>query len=129
MQETNSTCDNCGLCCEHLLVMPNAIDVLREPRIEIERPLGKVSLSVLEASWLLAGPGRPCPFLTLQKQCSIYPTRPNVCVTFMPGSLKCQELRIEHGLPLVVLKPSAHAILTDIVREAIEADEEEVQWP
>ena len=66
-------CHNCGLCCENLLVEASALDVVREPRIEIERPLGKraVSLSVLDACWVLAGPGMPCSFLTPKKRCGI----------------------------------------------------------
>ena len=119
-------CENCGLCCENLLVLPNAVDVLREPRIETMRPLGKraVSLSVLDACWILAGPGMPCPFLTPEKHCAIYPTRPGDCVAFVPGSAKCQELRAEHGLPPVVLQPAIHSILTEIATEIIAAEME-----
>jgi len=66
-------CHNCGLCCENLLVEASALDVVREPRINTERPLGKraVSLSVLDACWVLAGPGMPCSFLTPKKRCGI----------------------------------------------------------
>jgi Fe-S-cluster containining protein len=105
--------------------MPTALDVLREPRIAIERPLGKIGLPILEASWLLSGPGMPCPFLTPEKQCGIYPTRPNECVSFVAGSAKCQELRKEHGLPPVVLKLHALQVLTDIIRETIEEEAED----
>jgi Fe-S-cluster containining protein len=125
--KTIGPCENCGLCCEHLLVMPNALDVLREPRIEAERPLGKISLPILEASWLLAGPGKPCPFLTPKKHCGIYPTRPNVCVSFIAGSAKCLELRDEHAMPPVILESSATKILADIVREALDAEDDSLQ--
>ena len=124
-------CENCGLCCEQLLVEADAVDVMREPRIEIERPLGKraVSLSVLDACWILAGPGMPCAFLTKNKRCTIYPTRPQTCVAFVPGSPKCQELRLEQGMKAVVLLPALHTILSEIMqvanaREAAERVEE-----
>lgn len=113
-------CQNCGLCCEHLLVEADAVDVMREPRIEIERPLGKraVSLSVLDACWILAGPGMPCVFLTPKKRCAIYPSRPQTCVAFVPASPKCQELRIEQGLKALVLQPAVHTILSEIMQVA-----------
>jgi Fe-S-cluster containining protein len=114
-------CEDCGLCCEHLLVEADAVDVLREPKIETARPLGKraVSLSVLDACWILAGPGMPCVFLTKKKRCDIYPTRPHTCVAFLAGSGKCQELRGEHGLPPAPVQPTIHNILSEIVAEAL----------
>jgi len=120
-------CKDCGLCCEHLLVEADAIDVLREPKIDKERPLGKlrVPLPILDASWLLAGPGMPCPFLSPQKRCEIYSSRPQVCVAFTAGSAKCQELRKAHGLELVKLQTSVHRVLTDIMKAAIAEEIEE----
>jgi Fe-S-cluster containining protein len=114
-------CDQCGLCCRHLLVEASAVDVLREPRIEIERPLGKraKSLSILDACWLLAGPGMPCPFLNADNKCGIYPTRPGTCVAFMSGSAKCQELRAEHGVPPLTPRPAAVDIVTEIQAAAL----------
>ena len=114
-------CENCGLCCEHLLVEADAVDVLREPRIETARPLGKraMSLSVLDACWVLAGPGDPCKFLTPQKRCGIYSTRPHTCVAFLAGSSKCQELRREHRLPPAPMQPAIHGILAEIIGEVI----------
>ena len=119
-----SPCDDCGLCCENLLVMADATDVLREPRIEKERPLGKihVNLTVLDANWLLAGPGAPCPFLNSERKCDIYPTRPQVCVAFVAGSSKCQELRERHGLSKLILKPAATRMLTRIIKAAIKEE-------
>ena len=117
---TTDLCKNCGLCCEHLLVEADAVDVLREPRIETKGPLGKraASLSVLDACWVLAGPGMPCVFLTPKKRCSIYLTRPQTCVAFVPGSPKCQELRLEHGMKALVRMPAVHTILSEIMHAA-----------
>ena len=41
-------CDCCGLCCQQLLIEADALDVLREPQIQAQRPLPRrpVSLSV-----------------------------------------------------------------------------------
>ena len=124
MSETTGSCDNCALCCQYLLVEADAVDVLREPRIESERPLGNIHprLSVLDVCWLLAGPGMPCPFLTPEKKCDIYPTRPEDCVAFVPGSPKCQELRKEFGLAPVMRQPSDHRVLSEIMKAAIEAE-------
>jgi len=123
---TIDPCENCGLCCEHLLVEADAVDVLREPRIETARPLGKraVSLSVLDACWVLACPGKSCAFLTPQRRCGIYPTRPHACVAFLAGSGKCQQLRTEYGLPPASAQPAIHDILTRLIKEVLaeEAD-------
>lgn len=126
MPESIGTCDNCGLCCQQLLVEADAVDVMREPRIDLERPIQNLSaqLSVLDACWVLAGPGMPCPFLTREKRCDIYSTRPQACVAFVPGSPKCQEIRAEHGLGPAVLRPSPHRVLTDIMQQAIQAEVE-----
>ena len=120
-------CENCGLCCQGLIVEADAVDVLREPRIEKEYPLGKrhVRLPILEAIWVLSTPGGPCAFLTNEKRCSIYPTRPLSCVAFLAGSAKCQELRKDHGLSPVALQPSIHRVLTEIMTAAIAAEVEE----
>jgi len=116
MPESIGTCDNCGLCCQQLLVEADAVDVMREPRIDLERPIQNLSaqLSVLDA----------CPFLTREKRCDIYSTRPQACVAFVPGSPKCQEIRAEHGLGPAVLRPSPHRVLTDIMQQAIQAEVE-----
>ena len=126
-----SPCDGCGLCCRHLIVEAYAIDVVREPRIEMECPLPRrnVHLPVLEACWILTGPGGACPFLTKEQRCGIYPTRPNSCVSFMVGGHKCQELRKEHGLPPVVLPASMHAMLAEIMQATIAEETLEFESP
>lgn len=45
------------------------------------------------------GPDRPCTFLDGDNRCSIYPTRPNVCVGMLPGDRQCQDVRNAEGLP------------------------------
>jgi Fe-S-cluster containining protein len=91
---------DCGLCCEELLVECDAIDVLREPRIQNVAPLKKTdrSLPVIDNFWLLAGV-KGCPFLDHEKRCGIYTTRPSTCVGFPAGGKKCTQLRTRAGLP------------------------------
>ena len=113
-------CDNCGLCCRHLLVEADWSDVLRDPRIAQECPnLGAKHVPLLEQYWLLSseGKGGACPFLGDDQKCGIYPTRPGACVTFAAGSTKCQELRAEAGLPLVVAGMGAD--LADQINAAV----------
>jgi Fe-S-cluster containining protein len=116
---------NCGLCCTNLLVEASAFDVLREPRIEAERPLGKrsASLPVLEASWIVSAPGRPCAFLGPRCRCAIYPTRPAACVCFVAGSPRCEELRRGAGLPPLTGSID-NGVVWEIKRELCEEDEE-----
>ena len=115
------TCDCCGLCCQHLIVEADAVDILREPRIDEKRPIGRRApgLSILDACWILAGPGMPCPFLTPDSRCGIYTTRPHTCVAFVAGSAKCQGLRREFGVPPLVPQPVANPIVAEITETAI----------
>lgn len=98
-------CDNCGLCCTKPLVKANAVDAMREPRIRQERRRIKHGDKITD-EWMMnadgdAEPG-PCAFHTGDK-CSIYATRPGVCVAFQAGSPLCLKLREEAGLgPLVI---------------------------
>jgi Fe-S-cluster containining protein len=91
---------DCGLCCQELLVECDALDVLREPRIEEVAPMkmSNHSLPVIDACWILAG-AKGCPFLDEGKRCGIYATRPSTCVGFPAGGKKCTELRARAGLP------------------------------
>jgi Fe-S-cluster containining protein len=125
--KTTYVCDCCGLCCQRLIVEANVVDVLREPRIETERPLGRRadSLSVLEACWIVALPGRPCPFLTSERRCGIYPTRPHDCVAFIAGSAKCQQLREECGLPALASVPAIDEMLGEIQAELLDEQKAE----
>ena len=107
-----------------------------EPRIETMNPLGKraVNLPILDACWIMAD---PCPFLTPEHRCDIYPSRPNSCVAFAAGSAKCQELRKEHRIaPLVPTQvpevmlgagpiPGGDEIVTEILQAILAEDAEE----
>ena len=97
---------NCGLCCRELLVECDALDVLREPRIQDAAPLKKTdhALPVIDNCWLLAG-SKACPFLDANQRCGIYSTRPSTCVGFPAGGSKCRQLRERAGLP--ALEPAA----------------------
>jgi Fe-S-cluster containining protein len=122
-----STCDRCGLCCQRLIVEADVVDVLREPRIETERPLGRrdASLHVLDACWIVAAPGRPCPFLARENRCRIYPTRPQICVAFAAGSAQCQELREQCGLRALSPLPPADGVLGEIQAELFDKHKNE----
>ena len=119
MSDSIGPCDNCGLCCEELLVEATPWSMCCGSRESTwRRPIHNLSpqLSVLDACWIVAGPGSPCPFLTPRKRCDIYPTRPErVVLPSRPGSPKCQELRKESGMAPVVPQPVIHQILTEII--------------
>ncbi len=94
------SCKRCGACCRRSIIEIHHLDIVREPRL-------------LEVAELLDGNGRiqyasdwekeyslpmPCAFL-VDNKCSIYPTRPNVCVTFDPDGDekdKCEMYRTGH---------------------------------
>ena len=113
-------CDHCGLCCRHLIVEADAIDLLREPRIEQECPLGKRAdgMSILDACWILTQTGA-CPFLTPECRCGIYPTRPDNCVAFVASAPQCQALRKEHGLKPLVPQLVADDLVAEILHSCI----------
>lgn len=93
-------CDNCGLCCTRTLVKCGPIDLAREPRLQELRRI-KLADGTVTNEWLLnrEDPNEcGCRFHT-GTQCSIYPTRPNVCVGFQAGNEDCQGLRKGAGLP------------------------------
>ena len=115
-------CDHCGLCCRRLIIQANALDVLREPQIQAKRPLPRLpaSLPVLEACWILGGPGMPCPFLTRSSRCRIYRSRPEACVAFVAGSPKCQAIRREHGIAALAAIPGKDDILSEIQRASLD---------
>ena len=123
-------CDHCGLCCQHLIVEANALDVLRQPQIESRCPLGPLAegLSLLDACWILTSPGA-CPFLTLQSRCEIYPTRPANCVGFLAGSPQCQELRQEHGWAPLIRQRVADPMVVAIAHAVLAEKQEDVGIP
>ena len=100
-------CDRCGACCQgHLIVEADDLDVLREPRLIDVDPhhAGQSVERVVDGirkEWKAVhlAVGYPCAFLDERQHCSIYPTRPNVCVAMEAGDEQCQEARQAAGLP------------------------------
>jgi len=85
------TCAGCGWCCDgSLIIEATALDVLREPEIARRaKPLDR-DLEPEEWMWSLSC-GTPCPFLTPDRRCEIYATRPEACVAFAPGESRCRH--------------------------------------
>jgi Fe-S-cluster containining protein len=108
-------CDKCGACCKgSLLIEADDLDVLREPRlINADRHhAGKSVVQMVqeiqtEGKAILLACGSPCTFLGADNACTIYPTRPNVCVAMQAGDEQCQEARSEQGLPPLMPRPDA----------------------
>lgn len=101
-------CDRCGACCRGtLIVEAYYLDALREPRILDADVTGRrVAIDELtdEARCILLAANHPCRFLSANGCCTIYPTRPNVCVGMQAGDEQCQEARSQLGL--LPLQPS-----------------------
>lgn len=97
-------CDRCGLCCKHLIIEIDHLDVVREPRLLPGATLldgnGRITYdSDWEKEYRIAcGAKHPCAQLGPDNACAVYPSRPNCCVAFEAGSEKCQELRGLYGL-------------------------------
>ncbi len=102
-------CDSCGACCKRLIIEIENYDLVREPRLlpmvtpikgfprgEPE-PDEENLLPGYEDGAMLAC-GSPCQALQEDNRCSIYSTRPTVCVVFMAGSEQCQDARESQGL-------------------------------
>lgn len=84
-------CKHCGRCCIELNIEIEEVDVLREPRlldhVKLMDRNGAIEyIEPLDRRYLLPS---PCPFLTADNRCSIYPTRPNVCVALEVGGEQC----------------------------------------
>ena len=110
----SNECLRCGACCRSLIVEADLLDALREPRIakvcglpapppdacvvdEDEQPIGEDPwngrVAILSPRRNQDGQLAGCAFLDTTNRCTIYPTRPNVCVAFAPGSKQCREAR------------------------------------
>jgi Fe-S-cluster containining protein len=79
-------CLQCGQCCRHLIIdQVYEYDLIREPRLRaVVEPIRRtpgVDDDEPEQYFLKT----PCPFLTGPGRCSIYPTRPTICVAHKPG--------------------------------------------
>ena len=101
MSDAIYECDQCGACCKHLIVEVDGLDTLREPRLfpaAIKegsgwRPTTQRDLDGDEGRRLLLTCGTTCAFLSSDNRCTIYPTRPNVCVSMQAGDEGCREAR------------------------------------
>ncbi len=97
-------CDCCGACCQGtLIVEADYLDVLREPAL-LDADIGGRRLTIEELAeddgrCILLAAGQACQFLSADGRCTIYPTRPNVCVGMQAGDEQCQEARSRQGLP------------------------------
>ena len=91
-----SQCLRCGGCCRGLIIEAYWHDVLREPRL-LDAPPNHDRLTVedLEDGYKCIILGFPCPFLTADGLCGIYPTRHNACVGFEAGGERCRQVRQE----------------------------------
>ena len=91
-------CKKCGCCCRNLIIEIEHLDIIREPKLLNAAELldGNVEFeSDWEKQYLLAcGKTKPCPFL-VNNLCTIYPTRPNVCVAMEAGGDQCKMARGE----------------------------------
>jgi Fe-S-cluster containining protein len=104
-------CDRCGACCKgYLLVEVYDLDVLREPKLATADTSNWYAamtqqqvMAELEQEGkcliIAGGQDRPCKFLGGDNLCTIYPTRPNVCVAMEAGDDQCQNAREQAGLP------------------------------
>ena len=111
-------CDQCGACCKSLLVETYELDVIREPKLlsanigtwtrDKTREQIMMRLQEEDTCLIIAGPSKPCCFLGQDNKCSIYPTRPNVCVAMEAGDEQCQMGRQSAGLePLTLVDATA----------------------
>ncbi len=96
-------CDKCGACCEALIIEADYCDAQREPKLYEISNVDRQKLREDEhCITLYDTETRSCPFLDGEtKECGIYPTRPNVCVSVEAGDARCQQARIIKGLPLL----------------------------
>jgi Fe-S-cluster containining protein len=119
-------CDQCGACCTKLIVEIEELDVIREPRLigkaepfrqppgtclvdEDGEPAEEIVPGYGGGAMLACGATHPCPMLGADNLCTIYPSRPNVCVSFQAGSDQCRQARGMAGLPPLEPKPTEDA--------------------
>ena len=87
------------------------IDLAGEPKLAAaDSYRGEMEFQELdleqEGRCIVIAGGSPCPFHDEELQCSIYPTRPNVCVAMEAGSEQCELAREQAGLPPLPRMPS-----------------------
>ncbi|MCI0462475.1 MAG: YkgJ family cysteine cluster protein [Gemmataceae bacterium] len=107
-------CDGCGACCRQLIIEIDWIDVLREPALRQAAKPFKIPADMMltdedgkevvtgdpfaPGALLACGATHACKLLGADNLCTIYPTRPNVCVGMMAGEEQCQQARAMAGL-------------------------------
>ena len=91
-------CDQCGACCRHLRVHVDELDITREPKLKnhIRWFRDEEEGENDEVGCLAIG---LCPLLASDNRCTVYASRPAVCVGFLAGGEQCQMTREQAGLP------------------------------
>jgi Fe-S-cluster containining protein len=96
-------CDCCGACCRGTLIVEAfTLDVIREPRVlhaDVNGRVPTIDDLLEEEKCVVLAANVPCRFLGENNRCTIYPTRPNVCVGMQTGDEQCQDARERRGLP------------------------------
>lgn len=109
-------CDKCGACCRHLILEAHIGDAMREPKLVQVCGLadghGSIPLEQADTIILNRNDNIACAFLGDDNACTIYPTRPWMCVTMQAGNLQCQDARSSAGLE--PLKPTGRAPVTQL---------------
>ena len=99
MRQDKHTCIRCGWCCRQSIIEDiYEVDLIREPRLrKYVTPIKQTpGLGDEEQRYFLK---TPCPFLEWYSRgkknkwwCSIYATRPTICVAYEPGSSRICSL-------------------------------------
>ncbi len=103
-------CDpDCDACCRQFIVEADELDLEREPRLaSVDHHHRDLSIREImkalrdQGKVILVTACKPCQFLTDDRRCSIYATRPNACVALQPGDEQCQQARETEGLPALI---------------------------
>lgn len=92
-------CTQCGQCCKSMILEIWGLDIIREPRLAAHAKLMAYQDDECDAYKQYVLPS-PCPML-VDNKCSIYATRPTMCVSFGYGESasgdsdidRCMEMR------------------------------------
>ncbi len=108
MVEQMARCERCGACCRHSILEADVADAIREPALWDKGIVfnGRSTIED-EAEWCINLNGshgdNACVFLD-GGHCTIYATRPQMCVATFPGSPRCTSSRLNEqreAIPLV----------------------------
>jgi Fe-S-cluster containining protein len=102
--DTESLCRACGACCSYSANWPR---FTTEDDAALDQIPGKFvnetqSGMRCEADRCAALSGK----IGVETACTIYPVRPEVCRTCMPGDVECEMARRRHGLPAITVVPA-----------------------